>query len=527
MRGLILILTILFSVNTRADIQKRISIFTQQTDLFRQICFLPDGVFLSDRILFDAHSSIRETSLDCNSQALALREEYNLINKQTVEQCPVDLRVSDPALVDLLNGTSPIVENIACPGMESAARCANKVSCNMIRSMYPGGAAALRYFSSHPVLSSCGGTGNCLTNIGKAIFDNLWDTVKGLYNIGSIAVNWAGERIGSLWRAEDATSRRGIAATEATDSELDQFMDNPFKYMYAKGQQLIKMITDGISSRYGCAEWTGVPHFSECKTPMSFECADCNEKLNMICGVAGYLGANVVSNFFTGGTVAAAHLAGKVAKAGTFAVARNVPGGARVIAAMGRGSRLGKVTNTVRAAWAGIKNSRTVKGMLSVAGKVNKGARKKVYLYARGQDGIKAATRAYYRINMAAYKAGYNSTFKAAEVTRTFLYNQFPRLSDIKSGRYAKVATPEQYLRESTKNMPARERRHMRVTVTTDSANQKRVIVYDNREGALPKDVTFNFGPNVPPVQVARPVPELSEEAAEEIVVVGRRRAQP
>jgi hypothetical protein len=147
--------------------------------------------------------------------------------------------------------------------------------------------------------------------------------------------------------------------------------------------------------------------------------------------------------------------------------------------------------------------------MLSVAGKVNRGARKKVYLYARGQDGIKAATRAYYRINMAAYKAGYNSTFRAAEATRTFLYNQFPKLTDINSGRFANVKSPEQYLKESTKNMPARERRHMRVAVTTDSANQKRVIVYDNREGALPNDVSFDFGPNVPSVPVARPVPDL------------------
>ena len=83
MRGLILFLTLLVSASLRADIQDRMTIFTQQTNLFRQICFLPDGTFLADRILFDAHSSIRETAVDCNAQALALRSEYNAIDAFT------------------------------------------------------------------------------------------------------------------------------------------------------------------------------------------------------------------------------------------------------------------------------------------------------------------------------------------------------------------------------------------------------------------------------------------------------------
>jgi hypothetical protein len=59
----------------KADVQQRITIFTQQTELFRQICFQADGTFLKDQIIFDQGSSISETAMDCNAQAFALEQE--------------------------------------------------------------------------------------------------------------------------------------------------------------------------------------------------------------------------------------------------------------------------------------------------------------------------------------------------------------------------------------------------------------------------------------------------------------------
>jgi hypothetical protein len=341
-----------------------------------------------------------------------------------------------------------------------------------------------------------------------------------------MGVNWIGEKLGSLWGAEDATSRRGIAATEISDSQLDQFIAHPVDYIYNMGKNLIHMMVEGISTRYGCAEWTGVPHLSECVRPMSFSCANCNEKLNMICGVAGYLGGNFVSNFFTGGAVAAAQITAKIARAATFSVVRKVPGGARVLEKMASGGRVGRISGliggTIRNAWAAVKGSRTVRGVLSVAGRVNSSARKKIFLYAHGQDAVMAAVHAYHRMTLGAYQKGFQATHRAAEKTRNYIYSQYPLFSDISGGRYARISNPQEYLREATKNMSAADRRHMRVTVTTDAANQRRVIIYDNREGTLRTDVTFNFGQNSAPVPVARAVPE-EVTPVEEIVVTGRR----
>ena len=521
------------------------SIYTQQVELFRQICFLPDGTFLTDRILFDAHGSIAETSMDCNAQALALDEERaeieNIIDSPL---CPIDQRVDDAGLLNLLNGSSPIVEELACPGIRSAENCTQGLACNLLTSVIPSGVAAARFaFSESPLLRSCSGTGSCLTNMGKAIWDNLWDTVTGLYDLGAMGVSWVGNQFGSMWSAENATSTRGIAATEITDSQLDQFLASPIDYIYNMGARFIDMIMRGISSRYGCAEWTGVPHVSECLKPMSLECANCNEILNMFCGVTGYIGGSFISSFFTGGAVAAVQISSKIAASTTFAIARSVPGAARISEAMADAGRLarigsitGAITGTLRGAWAALKNSRTVMGVTIVArqiraggGIVNGFARKKIFLYARGQDKVINAARAYNRLTLGAFRLGYQKTQEAGNRARSFLNAQFPLHTDVVSGRYADVATPEQYLREATKTMTAEERRFMSVRVTTGPANQRRVVVYDTRAGTLNDDITFNFNPRVPPVQIARPavqVPPVAivEDTLEEIVVTARRR---
>ncbi len=544
MRGLILFITLLFSSSLFANIQQRISIYTQQVELFRQICFLPDGTFLRDRVLFDVRGSINETAMDCNAQALALDDDrVEIENFVESNQCPIDARVDDEGLVRLLNGSSPIVDELTCPGIGGAEDCAQGLACNMLSSIIPAGAAAARFaFGDSPLLNSCSGTGSCLSNIGKAIWDNLWDTVKGLYNLAGMGLSWVGDQIGSLWAAEDATSTRGIAATEISDSQLDQFLAHPIDYIYNMGARFVQMISDGISSRYGCAEWSGVPHVSECLKPMSWECANCNEKLNMICGVTGYIGANFITNFFTGGAVAAVQISSKIAASAVFTVARNIPGAARISRAMataGKVGRIGAIGGTIRAAWTAVKSSRTVAGAASVARQlraagaaVNGFARKRIFLYAQGSDLVIAAARGYNRLTSGAFRLGYQRTKLAADRARDYLRSQYPLLSDINGGKYSGVANPQQYLTVATRTMSAEERGHMRISITTGAANERRVVIYDSRAGTVADDISFNFNPRTPPVIVARPAVRITpppaaaaaDDVVEEIVVTARRR---
>src|SRR5690606_19314110 len=111
----------------------RIAIFTQQTELFKEICFTPSGVFYENKVLFDVKGSIRETVMDCNAQALALEAEREAIEAALQkEEC--EENVTDTGLIDLLNGNSPIVQEISCPGIRSANDCTQDIACNLTRS---------------------------------------------------------------------------------------------------------------------------------------------------------------------------------------------------------------------------------------------------------------------------------------------------------------------------------------------------------------------------------------------------------
>lgn len=533
---------LLTSATALANIQQRITIFTQQAELFRQICFQADGTFLQNQIIFDQTGSIGETSIDCNAQAFALEEEKLAIEAALQDdECPACYdTINDQGLIDLLNGQSGVVAELTCPGIGDANQCMGGLACNLLTSVIPLAGAVRNTFREHPMFASCGPSGsNCFSNIGKAIWDNLWDTVVGLYDLASMGISWAADQLGSLFASEDATSSRGIAATEVSESQLSQFLADPIAYLYTVGSQLMGMIADSISSRYGCAEWTGQPHVSECTRPMSWECASCDEKLNMVCGVTGYVGATIVTTFFTGGATAVAQIGSKLATTSVIAVARNIPGASRIAATMATAGRLtrggtGLLTGTVRQVWNAVRTSRSAEAIGSVATQlraagaaVNGFARKRIFVYARTQDAVIDAAKAYNRLSRAAFGLGYRSTGSAADATRDYLFSQYTRLSDVRAGRFENVRTPEDFVRESTRGMSAADRQHMRPAITTDANGEARILLYDSRGGRMDSEVSYDFNPTSPPPPpvapvVARAVPEIGE--LEPIVVTGTRR---
>ncbi len=519
----------------KADVQQRITIFTQQTELFRQICFQADGTFLKDQIIFDQGGSIRETAIDCNAQAFALEQEKLAIEAILQdEECPSCYEtINDQGLIDLLNGTSGVVGELTCPGIGDANQCMGGLACNLLTSVIPLAGAVRNTFRGHPLFASCGSSGgNCFSNIGKAIWDNLWDTVVGIYDLASMGVSWAADKLGSLFTAEDATSSRGIAATEISESQLDQFIADPVTYLYNLGGQLMAMIGNSISSRYGCAEWTGAPHVSECIRPMSWECASCDEKLNMACGVTSYIGATIVTTFFTGGATAVAQIGQKLVSTSVIAVARSIPGAARIAQTMAVAGKLsrggaGLLTGTIRQVWRAVMTSRSVQAIGSVvtqlraAGSVLNGvAQKRIFLYARTQTAVIEAAKAYNRLSRAAFDLGYRTTGDAANATQTYLYAQYAKFSDVRAGRYTNITTAEDFLRESTKRMPAADRQHMRIAVTTDAAGEQRILIYDSRAGRMDSDVSFDFNPSRPPPPPVAPIISAAAPTEIEAIVV-------
>lgn len=538
-----------FSLNTFANVQRRISIFTQQSNYFKQVCVAPDGTFLQDIVLFDPSSSIGDSTFDCNAQATALNEEADNIERevQSLGGASCDLAIIDPSLIDLLNGGTGIVDELNCPGNGSAAQCTSVVACNLISSMIPFGAqAAQAAFRNHPTLSQCGASGtNCLNNLGAAIGHNLYDTLTGLCWLVTFGYACGGEEEAPSQASRapasgdpDGDARlRGVAQQGQDDTQVASFREDPLGWMSNMANSFVAMIADSISNRYGCQQWSGLPFVSECVMPMEWDCANCDQKLNMICGVTGYIGTEVLVTFFTAGAAGAVKGLSNSLK-GVRAVSQvtDYIAATRVARLAGRaGSAVGRGLGAV---WHGIANSRIVQGIQSFSRRISVNARlanrrvaRSVRIYGQGQRYMIDAAKRYNELAEAAYNFGYRATGGAKRTASTRMVQEYPLLSDITSGRYTGVRTPQDYLRAS---IPANRRANYRVTTTTD--RPPRVVISDIRSAEFESSLRFDFNPQAtaprprvePPPPAARApagrtvdVPEVPEPTV--ITVTGTR----
>lgn len=531
------------------NVQRRIAIFTQQTNLFKQLCFQPDGTYQDGLVIYDPTTSVRSTAMDCNAQALALNQERDAIEReiQSLGGANCNLEIADSGLVDLLNGGDGIVDEMNCPGIGSAGQCAATIGCNLGLSVlkaipaigtFVAGAAgdALR---RQPALRDCGASGtSCFDNIGASIGHVLYDTVTGICWLVTFGNYCTGEEERPAGQPQTtdpdgATRTRALAASQQTDQQVVSFTSDPVGWVMQGVNAIINMAADAISRRYGCRQWSGQPFISECVLPMEWDCANCDQKLNMVCGTLGYISAEIIATVFTGGAVGGADvLIGSLRGVRAVAAVEEYVVATRAARLVGRvGAAAGRGLGYV---WNGIANSRTVSALSTVASRVNTAART-VRIYAAGQDGLIAAARRYNQLSEAAFELGYNATAGARNRMLERLLTDMPKLSDIRSGAYARqgIRTPEDYLRIATSRMTPADRARMRVITTTD--NPPRVVIVDSRAVAVESDIRFDFNPQrpqpapqvvtIPPPAPVRAVEEATE--VEEIVVTGTRRRTP
>ena len=252
-----------------ADIQRRIYFFTQQSNYLRQACYTQRGDFLNDTVLFDPASSIAETTIDCNAQAVALNQELDAIQTEVQrlggDNC--ELEIVDDSLIDLLNGGTGIADEMNCPGIGSAGQCAAVMGCNLMSGIIPfGGRIAQMALRNHPTLNQCAASGtNCFENIGAAIGHNLFDTLSGLCYLATF-----GYACGPDEEPDpDGESRnRALAAQSQDDESVASFSSDPIGWLYNMGNSILDMITQAITERYGCRQWTGAPFVSGAGMPV-------------------------------------------------------------------------------------------------------------------------------------------------------------------------------------------------------------------------------------------------------------------
>lgn len=297
------------------EIEAQTEVLRRLQNQLAAVCVDSTGKLDIDLSIMDEESGSQ--SLSCAGEAKRLDEMGKQLESKAADW---DLKYGNPDCTHcgstqsegemVLAQLSQELEKEECKPSEKtdilSAKCAGEVSCSMLRSIAMP-SALLANMILPETKKMAGGCldmekGTCLTKLAEGLAVNVVSTLKA---IGNLAVlGW--EKLNDwIWGNEDATSEKGLIATGLTDEQLDQAeADQPgfFKSLF---DSVYKGIEDGIKNGFACEDWEGIPYNSACLKPMkSWDCSTCDQKISAICGVAGYIGAEVITAFFTGGATA-------------------------------------------------------------------------------------------------------------------------------------------------------------------------------------------------------------------------------
>lgn len=286
-------------------------------------------------------------------------------------------------------------EHFACPGKSEPASAIYKaISCNIVSSvasMVPfGSIVADKLVNSmvpaaqRPAANECVDTQNsCLTQVMWGAIQNVFTNIQGLYDLGKLALQgiadgarYVGSKIRDGWNWLVGNDRANDAAADqaAIAARLENDIENNEEAQKATGNWakrlvdgLLEAAGEGMRDQFSCSKWEGgvsgagaigglynrlnsqVGASARClEAAPSWECASAKQKVQMVCGIAGFIGGEVVTTLLTGGAVRGLSLAGRaisnsasrgsqIARA-TVAVGRGASGFARgVLAKTGKG----------------------------------------------------------------------------------------------------------------------------------------------------------------------------------------------
>lgn len=235
-------------------------------------------------------------------------------------------------------------QHFNCPSKtESWGTCIKDVGCNILKSGMAvatlGTSKILEVFGvPMPGCSNTSTKSDCLTEAVWGVWKDLVSNVEGIWDIAKMGWNavkgvaskaWGW--VSSWWSdsepVEDSTSIKQAFIENQPESFFSKFLKNPLgTFTDMMGNFLSSMgsyVGDAIQDNFGCAEWadsrlTNPINPPVCKKPIvSWGCASCSQKMNMACGVAGFLGGEVLLAFLTGGVVNAASKSAKLAAVGS------------------------------------------------------------------------------------------------------------------------------------------------------------------------------------------------------------------
>lgn len=340
--------------------------------------------------------TVDNKSLNCPQLLVVTKRLHDDIDKEvsSLESCDLAQSQADDLAVSALAAANKAG---SCPVKSEDNQCLGEFGCTMMSAVAPFAAfigSKLENNKNACFSKGLSSAGGCLANVMKGIFDSLWGLLTAIWDVGKAAALSVADWLGIVQKNEKATSDKLLAAQQASPGFIKQFAANPIETIKTLTSSLYNGIRDAAFESYGCEQWSGAPFVSRCVKPMSnWDCATCQQKLQVMCGVAGYALGEIPTAILTGGLVAGgkAIAVGTLkalkagAEAGKFssmaaAAVKAIPKGAegleaanRAAMALAQGSKrvLTAAEKQALKAWKAVEESAASKAIVEAAGKVS------------------------------------------------------------------------------------------------------------------------------------------------------------
>ncbi len=237
-----------------------------------------------------------ETKLGCNSPNCEMtNENFSLYNQiYEMEKAKKEMECSSEKKVNV------------------SKNCTSDLKCSLISgALSLGGYAAELLVPEKYQIPNCHyGNDGCLNQIASSFLKSVMLFFKGSWNLLKSAGGYVTNKLSDFWNwvssSEDHSSTYQLGMAKASEDEsFFQTLLNDFPGTISKlWNGLIHAIKDWMKTDIFCSSWSGAPHFSKCLSPVDdFDCISCKAILNGICSISGYIVAEVVPAYITGGLV--------------------------------------------------------------------------------------------------------------------------------------------------------------------------------------------------------------------------------
>ncbi len=207
--------------------------------------------------------------------------------------------------------------------------CGQEIACSITSTLMGpvlAGYLSLTGGSSNAGKRQCLSSENdCLTNVLTSLVDYLISSVKAVWSLLGMGVDWVTEKGKDFWgwvtNAEDETSKTQEAIQNLSDRDIKEIEEDSEGWFKKTLTGITSMLNEWIKTEVFCEKWSGAPNFSTCQQPMKgWDCLGCGTMINGMCRMAGPAIGLIAETVLTGGALAVISKGAKGVKAGIAAM---------------------------------------------------------------------------------------------------------------------------------------------------------------------------------------------------------------